>query len=293
MSLLWLTPICDPPVWVLRISNLGHYLFPSSAQGAPSEKTSQELRKLPDTSYLESQVWMSVCLSCFLSLSCLSCLSSWHLNLTFQVTCDWQLSQFLRFFIELNIFVERGYKCLHILCLWHPLISFPAKLAKLAFHPLPLSLANQRSDHQRDFPQQGELSIHSWLHDFKPCHHCGICFFQLPIIAVQLLNWLVSGSPKEFFHLKKQNWDSSGISHFNISSSILWFKIWRPNLWSQITNGLSGGIYENICFVHSPLKKSRVLNTYIILLYLSMHQESLVFLSNRKIDFSDLWSLSP
>ena len=98
MSLLWLTPICDPPVWVLRISNLGHYLFPSSAQGAPSEKTSQELRKLPDTSYLESQVWMSVCLSCFLSLSCLSCLSSWHLNLTFQVTCDWQLSQFLRFF---------------------------------------------------------------------------------------------------------------------------------------------------------------------------------------------------
>ena len=93
--------------------------------------------------------------------------------------------------------------------------------------------------------------------------------------------------------LKKQNWDSSGISHFNISSSILWFKIWRPNLWSQITNGLSGGIYENICFVHSPLKKSRVLNTYIILFYLSMHQESLVFLSNRKIDFSDLWSLSP
>ena len=132
MSLLWLTPICDPPVWVLRISNLGHYLFPSSAQGAPSEKTSQELRKLPDTSYLESQVWMSVCLSCFLSLSCLSCLSSWHLNLTFQETCDWQLSQFLRFFIELNIFVERGYKCLHILCLWHPLISFPAKLAKLS-----------------------------------------------------------------------------------------------------------------------------------------------------------------
>ena len=143
------------------------------------------------------------------------------------------------------------------------------------------------------------LSVHSWTHDFKPCQHCFFCisFFQLQIITFQLLNWLVSGIPKEFFHLfhspKKENWDSSGISHFNISSSILWFKIWRPNLWSQITNGLSGGIYENICFVHSPLKKSRVLNTYIILLYLSMHQESLVFLSNRKIDFSDLWSLSP
>ena len=198
-------------------------------------------------------------------------------------------------FIELNIFVERDYKCLHILCLWHPLISFPAKLAKLS--PPSFSSSQPKkwsptrfSSTRRTF----DPFMTSWLQALSSLWYLFLSVANNSLSTSKLIGFR---QPQRIFSslsfLKKQNWDSSGISHFNISSSILWFKIWRPNLWSQITNGLSGGIYENICFVHSPLKKSRVLNTYIILFYLSMHQESLVFLSNRKIDFSDLWSLSP
>ena len=179
--------------------------------------------------------------------------------------------------IELNIFVGRDYKCLHILCLWHPLISFPAKLAKLS----PPSCKSKSSQPKKWSPTR----FSSTRRTFDPF----------------MTSWLQALSSLWYLFLSVANNSRSTSKligfrqpqHFNISSSIMWFKIWRPNLWSQITNGLSGGIYENICFVHSPLKKSRVLNTYIILLYLSMHQESLVFLSNRKIDFSDLWSLSP
>ena len=160
---------------------------------------------------------MSVCLSCFLCLFCLSCLSSWYLNLTFQVTCDWQLSQFLRFFIELNIFVERGYKCLHILCLWHPLISFPAKLAKLS----PPSCKSKSSQPKKWSPTR----FSSTRRTFDPF----------------MTSWLQALSSLWYLFLSVANNSLSTSKligfrqpqHFNISSSIMWFKIWRPNLWTK------------------------------------------------------------
>ena len=100
---------------------------------------------------------------------------------------------------ELNIFVESRLQMSSYPVPVTSTYKFSCQIGQ-AFTSF-LSLANQRSCDQSDFPPQGELSIHSWLLDFKPCHHCGICFFQLPIIAFQLLNWLVFGSPKEFFHL--------------------------------------------------------------------------------------------
>ena len=129
MSLLWLTPICDPVSEFLEFPIWDIIFFHHPVKEHLLRKHRKNCESCPTWKVkFKCQV---VCPVFLFVLSVLFVILTFELNLpgNFWLAVFAILAMSL---IELNILVDRGYKCLHILCLWHPLISFPAKLAKLS-----------------------------------------------------------------------------------------------------------------------------------------------------------------